>query len=147
MPEDSLLTKRGAALVLGPPCHHGHVGLRRATNRQCVECEPCLRTRPEARARRAKEKIRARYGITADVYERMIAEMLSVGCRICGRMPSAKNPPVVDHDHACCSGDRACGKCVRGVICKHCNVILGMSRDRPETLRKAADYLEGGWTR
>lgn len=32
----------------------------------------------------------------------------------------------VDHDHRCCPGDRSCGKCVRGLLCRTCNRIEGL---------------------
>lgn len=41
----------------------------------------------------------------------------------------------VDHLH----GDRYL---IRGLLCLHCNSVLGHSLDRPDVLRKAADYLE-----
>ena len=31
----------------------------------------------------------------------------------------------VDHDHRCCSGDRSCGECVRGILCRSCNRVEG----------------------
>lgn len=42
--------------------------------------------------------------------------------------------PVVDHCHTT-------GK-VRGILCSNCNAILGLALDRPEILKRAADYLE-----
>lgn len=53
------------------------------------------------------------------------------------------NSPHVDHDHSCCPGVRSCGKCVRGVLCKGCNVMLGAAKDNAEVLRAAVRYLEG----
>lgn len=47
----------------------------------------------------------------------------------------------VDHDHACCEGDKSCGSCVRGLLCPTCNVGLGSFRDDAAWLRSAADYL------
>jgi hypothetical protein len=31
---------------------------------------------------------------------------------------------------------------VRGVLCRNCNVALGLMADNPERLRRAAEYLE-----
>lgn len=50
-------------------------------------------------------------------------------------------PWHVDHDHSCCSGDRTCGSCVRGILCPGCNVALGMVGDSIERLLALAGYL------
>ncbi len=49
---------------------------------------------------------------------------------------------VVDHDHNCCATQRSCGKCVRGLIHKQCNMVLGASKDNPKLLQGAVAYLE-----
>ena len=58
-------------------------------------------------------------------------------CKICDvdftYMPSGKIH--VDHLH----GDRYL---IRGLLCLHCNSVLGHSLDRPDVLRRAADYLD-----
>jgi hypothetical protein len=61
------------------------------------------------------------------------------GCAIC-RRDNGKRLLAVDHDHACCPGERTCGKCVRGLLCDGCNHGLGKFRDDPELLRRAAEY-------
>ena len=48
---------------------------------------------------------------------------------------------AVDHDHGCCPGERSCGKCVRGLVCRDCNAMLGLARDNADSLRRAASYL------
>ncbi len=80
-----------------------------------------------------------RLGITQKQYEAMWDAQGGL-CAVpdCGR--PAKH---VDHDHSCCSGRRACGKCVRGILCHHCNVMMGNALDDPARLRAAADWLEG----
>lgn len=63
----------------------------------------------------------------------------SVGpCDICGRTDAKMH---VDHDHACCSGEKSCGSCVRGFLCSSCNWGLGHFKDSPENLDRAAHYL------
>ena len=48
----------------------------------------------------------------------------------------------IDHDHRCCSSDKSCGKCVRGILCVNCNLALGQVGDSVKKLRGLADYLE-----
>ena len=47
----------------------------------------------------------------------------------------------VDHDHFCCDGNYSCGNCVRGLLCKSCNMGLGNFDDDVDKLLKAIDYL------
>lgn len=48
----------------------------------------------------------------------------------------------VDHDRSCCSGQNSCGKCVRGLIHRNCNLVLGYAKDDTDVLRSAITYLE-----
>lgn len=52
-------------------------------------------------------------------------------CQICGRKDKRL---TIDHSHK--TG------VVRGILCIHCNHVLGLYKDDPELLRKAAEYLE-----
>ncbi len=51
-------------------------------------------------------------------------------CQICLQQTYLQ----VDHDHV--------SKAVRAAICGPCNRVLAQSRENPQTLRRAADYLE-----
>jgi len=88
-------------------------------------------------ARRRDIELRSRYGIGLEDYDRMLAEQ-NGRCLICGkpeeRAPKQGNCLSVDHDHVTGA--------VRGLLCVHCNAILGYAEDGPHVLRMAIHYLE-----
>ena len=49
---------------------------------------------------------------------------------------------AIDHDHSCCPGDKSCGECIRGLLCRECNLLLGHSRDDINRLQNAIKYLK-----
>ncbi|WP_309317411.1 endonuclease VII domain-containing protein [Streptomyces salinarius] len=81
-----------------------------------------------------------RYGITLDDYTDLL-DAQGGGCGICGHTPEDPLSLAVDHDHACCSGRKACGKCVRGLLCADCNRVLGMFDDDVSRFERAITYL------
>ncbi len=88
-----------------------------------------------ARGRQLKHK----YGISLLEYEQMLAEQ-GGKCYLCGATENSTGGErkdwnfAVDHNHTT-------GK-VRGLLCNNCNRGLGLFRDNPELLRKAAEYVE-----
>lgn len=64
------------------------------------------------------------------------------GCRICGHSEPSSRGWVVDHDHECCSGEKSCPKCRRGIVCSWCNTMLANAFDRIEILQSAITYLQ-----
>jgi recombination endonuclease VII len=81
------------------------------------------------------------YGITEDEYWALY-ELQGGRCYICQRATGRSKRLAVDHDHACCPETPACGRCVRGLLCRSCNRdVLGHLRDDVEALRRAIDYL------
>jgi hypothetical protein len=95
---------------------------------QCKECN-----RNKARLRN--------YGLTATTYRAILARQ-GGGCAICGGQCATGRMLAVDHDHACCPGEKSCGRCIRGLLCGSCNQGIGKFRDSPGRLRAAAAYLE-----
>lgn len=90
----------------------------------------------------AKDKeLRHGYNITVGRYESMMAEQ-NGGCALCGGQPSSGRALHVDHDHACCSGARSCGSCVRALLCDLCNMTLGSARDDTALLRRMITYVD-----
>lgn len=78
------------------------------------------------------------YGITLELYERMLEEQGHV-CKLCmgegfTMATHHKVKLVVDHCHAT-------GK-VRGLLCHNCNRALGLMKDSTETLERAIEYLK-----
>jgi len=62
-------------------------------------------------------------------------------CAICG-VPAGPNDDRqhhLDHDHECCR--EGCEECVRGILCRGCNLGLGFFLDDPQALDKAAEYV------
>jgi hypothetical protein len=62
-------------------------------------------------------------------------------CMICKKADPLKRLSV-DHDHSCCPGAFSCGKCIRGLLCSHCNKTLGMANDDVSVLQDMIDYLQ-----
>jgi hypothetical protein len=58
-------------------------------------------------------------------------------CRICGQTPEDPTGKAktlhIDHNHTT-------GK-IRGLLCRHCNTMLGYARDSIDNLRNAIQYL------
>jgi hypothetical protein len=76
--------------------------------------------------------MRAKYGITVSDRDRLFEGQGGV-CAICETDTPDERGWVVDHCHT--------SKSVRGILCHHCNVMLGMARDNPATLAAAISYL------
>jgi hypothetical protein len=112
-------------------------------------CKGCRSTALAARYAADPEKYRTlsrngsmkhRFGMTAEQYDALSASQ-GHACAICKTPEPTGRRLCVDHDHSCCPGGVTCGKCIRGLLCNHCNRLLGMARDNPGTLLAAVNYL------
>ncbi len=56
------------------------------------------------------------------------------GCAICKEPPGNEERLAVDHDHQ--TGE------VRGLLCKPCNLAIGLMKDKVDRLASAIIYLE-----
>ncbi|MER6995932.1 endonuclease VII domain-containing protein [Streptomyces sp. NPDC000410] len=74
--------------------------------------------------------LKRQYGISEAERDEMISSQMGI-CSICLAVPAVH----VDHCHET-------GR-VRGVLCFNCNSAIGKLGDDPDTLRRAAAYLEG----
>lgn len=150
---------RRRASITGDEQWHG--SMSGYCNHQC-RCTACRtaykayhdewRRRPEVHAKllvRGRESARTpasllrkrayTYGITVE----RLTEMLAVGiCDACGTTEPGRMGWCVDHDHACCHDRvKACGNCVRGLLCSPCNIALGAAHDDPDRLEGLAHYV------
>ncbi len=90
-----------------------------------------------AKQRTHYRNIKSKYNLSTKEYADMLAKQEGI-CAICG------NPEIeeragevkalsIDHCHET--------KIIRGLLCRKCNSGLGMFKDNPETLEKAAQYV------
>lgn len=79
--------------------------------------------------------VKKRYGVSLEEYEKLTGETKK--CQLCGRGPDGKGRTGqrlhIDHCHET-------GK-IRGVLCRECNVGLGMFRDDVKVMQRALKYL------
>jgi hypothetical protein len=129
-------------------CKHGHPfdhANMRITSDGSRECVKCCRAK-QARHRRKvgpqpyrdawrKWDLKKRFGITPEDYDQLLAAQNNC-CAIC-KSPTSKSRISrfhLDHNHVT-------GK-LRGLLCSHCNVALGMAEENPMLLRAMAEYIE-----
>lgn len=94
-----------------------------------------MRRRSNAKCLTPAYWLKTQYGMTVAEYEAMLSAQGNK-CRICALPFKARatvGGPEVDHDHAT--------NRVRGLLCHHCNKLLGHAKDNPQILTNAAYYL------
>jgi len=106
---------------------------------RCKSCEAETRKVPstsyDTPQKAWRRHIKAKFGITEDVYHELYANQ-NGRCAICGTEdPSSKHGFFsIDHCHTT-------GK-IRGLLCQHCNKGLGMFRESAKSLQEAVAYLQ-----
>lgn len=82
-----------------------------------------------------------RYNMTPESFAALLKQQAG-RCAICQTKEPGSRGWHVDHDHACCNTrKKSCGKCLRGILCSHCNIGIGNFFDDPEIIRAALEYL------
>lgn len=107
----------------------------------CRDCQREYNKTPKARTVRSVNKLRYRYALTIEQYEELL-RLQSNFCRICGQEPLNGKRLDVDHDHKCCAGEKSCGKCVRSLLCRRCNTVIGQVGEDVDLLMNMIKYLE-----
>jgi len=113
---------------------------RNNRNSSCKSCdylrnkELYLRNK-DSYSKKNNERNRLRKtGFTPELFNQKLKEQNGI-CAICEtNKPGGKGDWQADHCHS--------SKTPRGLLCWHCNVVLGLVKDDPERLRRAAQYLE-----
>jgi len=81
-----------------------------------------------------QSNLKKKYGIDEKIYNHML-EQQNFGCKICGTHISHLSERLaVDHCHKTNK--------VRGLLCRHCNLLLGNASDEVEILENAIKYLK-----
>ena len=108
--------------------------------RKCRECvaEYLKAWKAENHEKVREYKILKNFGVTYHKYEEMHKQQKGL-CAICQKpelalMFGKEMKLAVDHDHN--TGT------VRGLLCCNCNRGIGLLKDNPEWLRRAAEYIE-----
>ena len=116
----------------GVPCKNGHVAERWNYNGMCVDCKRDVDRTSNVKASK-RYRVKKEYGLTTEQVDQMMI-MQDSRCGICKDVFNDTHHTQIDHCHTT-------GK-VRGLLCINCNWLLGKSRDNPELLREAANYIE-----
>lgn len=97
---------------------------------------------PEKVRANSRKQLLRRYGLTLAQYEALLAAQ-GGACAICRSLTPGKRSWHIDHDHECCPGTmHSCGRCVRGLLCHNCNLMLGHAGDSAELLLSAVEYVK-----
>tara|TARA_R110002074_G_scaffold141443_2_gene287877 strand:- start:1250 stop:1669 length:420 start_codon:yes stop_codon:yes gene_type:complete len=104
-----------------------------------TECKQCAKDR--VKLANATNPDRARnshllrnYGITLDTFNGMVSTQNS-RCACCGTAE-----PRGKHDQWCVDHDHVTNK-VRELLCKDCNIVLGIVSDSPTHLKQLIQYI------
>lgn len=83
--------------------------------------------------------VKSLYGITREEWDWLLASQ-DGRCKLCVELDTVRLN--IDHDHACHPAGRACKKCIRGMLCRVCNRMLGHIEAKPTLASRFSDYLE-----
>lgn len=113
------------------------------------ECRTCLSRQQRERVARLplaerqlqnrRHALRKKYGLTVEQYD-VLWVAQDGRCLIC-EAPGLPWEPGAGHEALYVDHCHTSGR-VRGLLCAECNFGLGRFRDRPDLLRRAADYLD-----
>lgn len=107
-----------------------------ARGRVCSGCRKAT-----ARGASRNTRLVLTYGITQAEYE---AQLAVQGGRCAGCLGTRRTNLDIDHDHALEKAGLDPRGTLRGLLCRSCNKILAMARDKPDRLERLGHYLRTG---
>jgi hypothetical protein len=81
---------------------------------------------------RKRSRLLHMYGITPQQHDQML-EAQGYLCALCGCELTADAVPSVDHSHET--------DIIRGIVCRKCNLMIGLAEDDPKILYLGIKYL------
>jgi len=149
--DDFYLEKRGPYKIRRSDCkicknakkqewarnHRAHINLYKKTHRKGENSWRRSRYLSDGdwRKRRLLENKAWRCGVKRTEVEQL-QEKWDGSCAICG-ITSVANPSKNWHIDHCHDTHK-----LRNILCHHCNTMIGLAKENPSILRKAAEYLE-----
>lgn len=117
-----------------------------SSQKYCTPCSALLKKGRQKLHASKENRIRRTYGLSLEAFNAMLGRQ-GIKCAIC-KVPFVKKEEIeVDHDHSCCPGQaKTCGRCVRGLLCRRCNLFLGYLETYRDRLDEALRYLSTGGT-
>ena len=116
----------------GNPCRKcGSTTRTIGGSKQCVACKDAARKRSKIKNKEASYNYWGQaYGLKKGEAEALLLNQNNA-CKICEKTDVKRWH--IDHCHT--------SNVVRGILCHHCNVLLGMAGENINTLEKAIIYL------
>lgn len=128
-------TSRKEAIALGhthykSKCKKGHDGIRDIKYQSCIDCSNSYTTKEHQR----NLVLIRKFGITLEEYDFLLNHQ-EFKCGICGCGQADKTYGLaVDHCHET--------NIIRGLLCRDCNIGLGMFKDDVVLLEKAIKWIK-----
>lgn len=102
---------------------------------ECKECTKANRKKRYNKTTTRKRNLEKNFGLDALSIYATHFELQKGVCAICGSAENGRYKHLsIDHCHS--SGR------IRGLLCNNCNRGIGLLKDSPTLLRKAAEYIE-----
>jgi hypothetical protein len=105
---------------------------------RCRTVSPALRARRNTskfKAAAAQAHYRRTYGIAVEDKVRLVLAQGGV-CASCGSGFTGGKDTTVDHDHRTSK--------IRGILCRKCNLALGLLMEDPVRIHQLAEYIRAG---